>query len=311
MIERQVQHMARLVDDLLDVSRITRGKIELRKEPVEAGRRRRPRRRDGPAADRRARHELNCSTCRRSRCWLEGDPARLEQVVANLLNNAAKYTEPGGRIRLNARTRGTTRSVLRVRDTGIGIAPEMLPHSLRPVHPGRPLAVRSQGGLGIGLTLVRRLVEMHGGTVEAHSEGSAAAASSWCSLPALAEAARPPESEARGERRRRRRRRAASWWWTTTSTRRTAWPSCCASGATKSRRYIVVRKPWRPPPLSVRRWPPRHRYARYDGIRTRPPIARVARIQRDGIRGPDGLRPGRRSPSLRRGWLSSAFGQAG
>ena len=163
MMERQVRHMVRLVDDLLDVSRITRGKIELRKEVVDLA----------AVVDRAVetirpliedrRHELTVGTCRPSRCCLEADPTRLDQVFANLLNNAAKYTEPGGRIWLTAERDGGE-VVVRVRDTGIGIAADMLPRIFDLfVQVDRSLD-RSQGGLGIGLTLVRSLVEMHGGT---------------------------------------------------------------------------------------------------------------------------------------------------
>src|SRR5262249_12242991 len=102
--------------------------------------------------------------------WLLADPTRLEQVLANLLNNAAKYTEPGGHIDLSARVEGT-QVVVAVRDTGIGIPPEMLESIFEPFTQVDRSLDRSQGGLGIGLTLCKRLVEMHKGSVEAFSEG--------------------------------------------------------------------------------------------------------------------------------------------
>jgi signal transduction histidine kinase/DNA-binding response OmpR family regulator len=169
ILARQVQLMARLVDDLLDVSRITRGKIELRKEIV-----------DLQSAVSRAtatveplvsarQHELTVSMPDRP-IRLMADPARLEQVLANLLNNAAKYTDPGGRIRLDVECNEQTVAV-HVRDSGVGIPPALLPRVFELFMQGDRSLDRSQGGLGIGLTLVRSLVELHGGHVEVHSEG--------------------------------------------------------------------------------------------------------------------------------------------
>jgi signal transduction histidine kinase len=169
MMERQVQHLVRLVDDLLDVSRVMRGKITLHRERVELA----------PVVARALEtaqplieaqgHELNVRLANES-LLLEGDPVRLAQVVGNLLTNAAKYTEPGGRIWLTAH-REDGEAVLRVRDTGIGIAPDMLPRVFDLFVQVDHAATRSQGGLGIGLTLVKNLVQMHRGTVEARSEG--------------------------------------------------------------------------------------------------------------------------------------------
>ncbi len=169
VIERQVTQLTRLVDDLLDVSRITRGKIQLRKEVVDIG----------PVLDRAVetarpliedrKHKLNISF-RSGTLRVNADPVRLEQVVINLLTNAAKYTEAGGRIWLTARQIGTDVAI-RVRDTGVGIAPEQLSRMFEPFVQGDRSAARSEGGLGIGLTLVKSLVEMHGGTVTATSGG--------------------------------------------------------------------------------------------------------------------------------------------
>ncbi len=169
MMERQVQQMTRMVDDLLDVSRITRGKITLRKGPTDlAAVIARAVETSGPLIDSR-RHELTVSVSSEPLA-LEGDPTRLAQVFANLLNNAAQYTREGGRIWLTAGREGVE-AVVRVRDTGVGIAPEMLPHVFDVFTQADRSLERAGGGLGIGLTLVHRLVEMHGGSVEAASEG--------------------------------------------------------------------------------------------------------------------------------------------
>lgn len=169
MIERQVHHLVRLVDDLLDVSRVMRGKIQLRREPVEiAAMMARAVEMVQPLIESR-RHILELSAPDES-LLLDGDPVRLAQIVANLLANAAKYTEPTGHIWLSVECSGD-RAVLRVRDNGIGISPEMLPRVfdlfVQADHP----PTKSQGGLGVGLTLVKNLVALHGGTVEAHSPG--------------------------------------------------------------------------------------------------------------------------------------------
>ncbi len=169
IIDRQLIHLSRLVDDLLDVSRITQGKVTLRKEPIavntvieraiEATR---------PLIESR-RHRLDVGTSP-APLLVIGDATRLIQVVANLLNNAAKYTEEGGSISLCTETRGE-RVLIRIKDTGLGIAPELLPHVFDLFIQGERSLDRSQGGLGIGLTLVRRLVELHGGRIEAFSGG--------------------------------------------------------------------------------------------------------------------------------------------
>jgi signal transduction histidine kinase/CheY-like chemotaxis protein len=184
--ERQVQHMARLVDDLLDVSRIAHGKIELRKEQieltpvvasaVEAAR---------PLVEAR-RHDLSVSLPTKP-VRLEADPTRLGQILVNLLANAAKYTEPGGRIGLTAERDGDE-LVVRVRDNGVGIAPDMLAHVFEPFVQLERSQGRSQGGLGIGLALVRSLVELHGGSIIAASVGPGQGSEFTLRLPALPEA---------------------------------------------------------------------------------------------------------------------------
>ena len=169
MVERQVKHLARLVDDLLDVSRITRGSIRLRKEIVDLGTIV-ERAVEGTRSliESRA-HELIVDLPKET-IRLEADPTRLEQVISNLLNNAAKYTMPGGQIWVTAQPE-PGEAVIKVRDTGIGVPPDVLERVFEPFVQSDGSLARSDGGLGVGLTLVRSLVEMHGGRVEAHSPG--------------------------------------------------------------------------------------------------------------------------------------------
>jgi PAS domain S-box-containing protein len=182
MMERQVQHLVRLVDDLLDVSRILRDKIELRKERVElAAVVARGVETAQPVIDAQG-HTLTLSLPTEP-LWLEADPVRLAQVLSNLLNNAAKYTERGGRIALSARREGAE-VLVRVEDTGIGIEPEMLPRVFGPFFQVDRSAARSQGGMGVGLALVRKLVEMHGGRVQAASGGPGRGSKFTVRLPA-------------------------------------------------------------------------------------------------------------------------------
>ncbi len=185
MMERQVEHLVRLVDDLLDVSRVMRGKIELRRERVElATVVARAVETVQPLVDAQ-RHELGVRLPPES-LPLDADPVRLAQVVGNLLTNAAKYTEPGGRIRLTADREGDV-AVLRVRDDGIGIAPDMLPHVFELFVQADHATTKAQGGLGIGLTLVKNLVDLHDGTVEAHSDGLGQGCEFVVRLPLVAE----------------------------------------------------------------------------------------------------------------------------
>ncbi len=169
VIDRQVRQLSRLVDDLLDVSRITSGKIELRRERVELGAAVRIALESSRPLIERGAHELTVRLAPEP-IRLDADLARLAQVLSNLLNNAAKYTRSGGHIWLTAERSGT-RAVIRVRDNGIGIKPAMLARIFDMFTQVADSGAHSQGGLGIGLTLVRRLVELHGGTVEARSDG--------------------------------------------------------------------------------------------------------------------------------------------
>jgi PAS domain S-box-containing protein len=182
VLERQLGLVVRLVDDLLDVSRITRGKLELRKEQVElASVVRQSVETCRPLAE-RARHELTVSLPPEP-VYLDADPARLAQVFGNLLTNACKYTPPGGRISLTAE-RQENDVLVKVKDTGAGIPPDKLASVFDMFTQLDRSLERSQAGLGIGLTLVKRLVEMHGGTVEAHSEGQGRGSEFVVRLPA-------------------------------------------------------------------------------------------------------------------------------
>jgi PAS domain S-box-containing protein len=195
VIERQVAHMARLLEDLLDVSRITQRKLELRTMRVslssvidaalEASR---------PAIEAGG-HRLTVSLPAEP-VQLEADPVRLAQVFSNLLTNAAKYTERGGRIELSARE-GAGQVEVTVKDSGIGIAPEMLGRLFQMFSQAAPALQRAQGGLGIGLSLVKGLVELHGGRVEARSEGAMCGSEFVVHLP-LPVAAAPTGDATRG-----------------------------------------------------------------------------------------------------------------
>ncbi len=186
IIQRQTHHLARLVDDLLDVSRMTRGKVELRRERVDlVAVLRQVLSIVKPTAESRG---LTLETALpEGPLWMEADSTRLEQVFMNLLDNATKYTDPGGAVALHVERElvdGAPRARVRVRDTGIGIAPEKLADIFELFAQVDPSVERSRGGLGIGLTLVRALVELHGGRVEAHSagEGSGCEFTVWLPL---------------------------------------------------------------------------------------------------------------------------------
>ncbi len=196
MIERQMLQMVRLVDDLLDLSRISRGKLELRVErtdldavlnsAIETSQ---------PLIDEHE-HKLVVQLPP-APVPLDADPVRLAQVFLNLLNNAAKYTRRGGRIELSAQRQGD-RVTVRVRDNGVGVAAEMLPCIFEMFTQADRSLERAHGGLGIGLTLVRRLVEMHAGSVEVHSEGAGKGSEFVVVLPVAtrAKALSPHEAEA-------------------------------------------------------------------------------------------------------------------
>lgn len=189
IMRRQVDHMVRLVDDLLDVSRIMRGKIDLRKEPVYiaeiVGRAVET---VQPLIESRQ-HQLNLDILEQP-LLVQADPVRLSQVVANLLSNAAKYTDMNGEITIAVR-KEEDQAVIAVRDNGIGIDEHLLPHVFDLFTQAEVGRDRSLGGLGIGLTLVRRLVEMHEGRVAAHSEGPGTGSEFLVYLPLSKQAPRP------------------------------------------------------------------------------------------------------------------------
>ena len=194
VVERQVTHLAGLVDDLLDVSRITQGKITLHREAVELGKvvehsveivR--------PLLDAK-RHVLSVDAPD-TPVWVFGDFARLSQIFSNVLHNAAKYTADGGHIELKAGVdRGTV--TVRVRDNGIGIDAQFLPHVFEVFTQGFRGLDRSQGGLGVGLTVVRRLVELHQGEVNVCSDGPGLGTEVEVALPCISEVVQHPSSHA-------------------------------------------------------------------------------------------------------------------
>jgi len=193
VIERQVTHMSRLLDDLLDVSRITRGTLELKKSPteltllvgsaIETAR---------PILDSK-RHTLALDLPKQA-VRLDADPVRLAQVFSNLLINAAKYTDPGGRIQLRATQQGSE-VLVAISDNGIGISDDMMPRLFTLFSQAQSAVGRSEGGLGVGLSLVRGLVSLHGGSVEALSDGPGKGSEFIVRIP-LGTASERPESDA-------------------------------------------------------------------------------------------------------------------
>jgi CheY-like chemotaxis protein/anti-sigma regulatory factor (Ser/Thr protein kinase) len=164
---RQTTQMGRLLDDLLDMARVTTGKLVLRREPVDLGGVVRDSLATLAAADRMDGHRI---TCEAGAAWVDGDATRLEQIVVNLVGNALKFTSPGGRIEVRCGPEDHA-AVLRVRDDGAGIDAALLPRVFDLFAQHDPTENHSGGGLGIGLTLVRKVVELHGGTVSAASAG--------------------------------------------------------------------------------------------------------------------------------------------
>jgi PAS domain S-box-containing protein len=206
VIERQTKHITRLVDDLLDVSRISRGKITLNKQPLELATIVNHAMETSRPLIQAHGHSLSLSLPSES-VWIEGDLIRLAQVVSNLLNNAAKYSEPNRQIWLTA-TAENGQAVIRVRDAGLGISPEVLPRIFDLFAQADRSLDRAKGGLGIGLSLVKQLVGLHGGNVEAKSEGLGKGSEFTVRLPLLsdvpAEKAIPeqtPDAEQRPARR--------------------------------------------------------------------------------------------------------------
>jgi len=195
-IERQVRQMARLIDDLVDVARMSTNRFDLRKERVDL------------AVVLRLAVETSGSLLRaggqefttevpEDAILLDADPMRLAQAISNCLNNAAKFTDRGGHIWLTAERVGGD-AVITVRDTGVGISRGMLPHVFEMFTQGEHTRARTFGGLGIGLTLVKRLVEMHGGTVAAESTGLGMGSTFVIRLPAALETSHCPQPQAEG-----------------------------------------------------------------------------------------------------------------
>jgi signal transduction histidine kinase len=200
VIDRQVEHLVGVVHDLLDVSRVTLGKIVLTRRPVDLAEVVRRSLENLDTAARTSRHDI---TFESEPVWVDGDEIRLEQITNNLLANALKYTPPGGRIWVTVGAE-EGQAVLRVQDTGIGILADRLPLIFDLFFQGERGLDRSQGGLGIGLTLAKRLVELHGGTIAAASEGPNRGTTFTIRLPRVAPASARREAVAgdRGVRRR-------------------------------------------------------------------------------------------------------------
>lgn len=189
VIEGQVKNLSRLIDDLLDVSRITRGTIQLKRQVLDVQ----------PVIEHaiasvmlliQAREHKLSVEFNHGNALVDVDPTRLEQIVANLLNNAAKYSEDQGRIQLSTAIQNEE-LVITIRDTGLGIAPEQLPKMFELFVQGNRSVARSEGGLGIGLTIVRRLVEMHGGSITAESKGSGQGSTFKVRLPVVRDTPNP------------------------------------------------------------------------------------------------------------------------
>jgi CheY-like chemotaxis protein/two-component sensor histidine kinase len=197
VIERQITHMSRLLDDLLDVSRITRSTLELKKSPneltlvigsaIETAR---------PILD--AKHHTLSVDLPKHAVRLEADLVRLAQVFSNLLINAAKYTDPGGQIQLRAAQEGSE-VVVAIRDNGIGISADMMPRLFSMFSQAPAALGRAEGGLGVGLSLVRGLVTLHGGSVEARSDGPGAGSEFIVRLPIGTPLIEIPDTEAVAE----------------------------------------------------------------------------------------------------------------
>jgi len=196
IIDRQTEHMVRLVEDLLDVARISRGTIELRREHVDVATVLKATVEANNPLIERSHHHLKV-TYPAAPLYVEGDVTRLTQIVMNLLDNAAKYTDQGGQIWLSADREGET-AVIRVKDDGIGIRSELLPRIFDMFTQAGMPAERAQGGLGVGLSLVERLVRLHGGTVTAHSAGLGKGSEFTIRLP-VSQAPKAPAPEPREE----------------------------------------------------------------------------------------------------------------
>ncbi|RJG14936.1 response regulator [Massilia cavernae] len=197
IIQRQSQHLSRIVDDLLDLSRAMSGKILLARQPIDVAVLVGSCLETFRATGRTGNYLLNVDL---APGWVDGDPTRLEQIASNLIDNALKYTPPGGTISISIAEVGDE-MVLTVRDSGVGISPDLLPHVFDVFVQGAITIDRAQGGLGIGLALVRRLAELHGGSVSARSSGASAGSTFEIRLPRaapVAAVATIPEADIHG-----------------------------------------------------------------------------------------------------------------
>jgi signal transduction histidine kinase len=197
VMERQLGHMVRLIDDLLDLSRITKGKIELRKERIDLSAAVRDAVETSRPIIEESGHQLSLALPSKP-IYVDADRTRLAQVFANLLNNSTRFTEHGGHIALLAEQQGSD-AVVKVRDNGIGIPSDVLPRIFEMFAQEDRSLERSRGGLGIGLSLVRGLTEMHGGRVEAYSEGRGKGSEFVVRLPVALSAVRETRREGKEE----------------------------------------------------------------------------------------------------------------
>jgi signal transduction histidine kinase len=192
IIQRQSQHLGRIVDDLLDLSRAMSGKILLNRAPLDlsalVAHTLETFRATGRSGEYQLIQDLDAG-------WIDGDPTRLEQIASNLIDNALKYTPPGGRIEVRTWTENDD-VVLSVRDTGVGISADLLPHVFDVFVQGSGTLDRAQGGLGIGLSLVRRLTELHGGSIEAESKGPGGGSTFTLRMPRIEHQAAPAPAPA-------------------------------------------------------------------------------------------------------------------
>ncbi|MBW4051802.1 MAG: HAMP domain-containing histidine kinase [Proteobacteria bacterium] len=184
MLNRQVNKALRLVNDLMDLSRVSEDRLRLERAPVDLGRVILDVTRDLDQ-ELRSRQQVLILELSARAVWVQGDAARLEQIVENLLENSCKYSPGGARIAV-ALSREEDQAVLRIRDNGTGISSEDLPHIFEPYFRGSSLAHWSRGGLGLGLTLTRRLVQLHDGTIEARSPGTGCGSEFTVRLPMTA-----------------------------------------------------------------------------------------------------------------------------
>ncbi len=210
VIDRQITHMARLLEDLLDVSRISRNTLELRRERVRLQDVMQMALETSRPIIQSNQHQLTV-VLPREPITLSADSMRLAQVFSNLLNNAAKYTEPGGEILVEGTLEGATVTIT-VQDNGIGISPEMQPRIFEIFSQVNPGLQRSQGGLGIGLSLVKGLVELHGATIDVHSPGINQGSTFTVQLPVLQDDFQSADTQVMDEASQARPPNAASWW---------------------------------------------------------------------------------------------------